>query len=216
MQTLSDLTTVQTAVREGRSPKAAELMRLPARYRGKGLIPGKLSEMGLEAVRKGESLFLTGKQGSGKTHLAIALMGCWYSETLALHENKIYPMKGAPVFLPVVELLLEIKNSWREQEDKRTESEMEVLNKYSRCPFLVLDDLGAEKMSEWSRTVFYLLLDRRYRDMKQTIITSNLTQGQIATEFDARVASRISEMGVCLNLGDKDWRLASGRKALGE
>ena len=128
-----------------------------------------------------------------------------------IHEDKIIACKGNPVFLPAVELMLEIKESWRNEEDSRAESEKRILDKYTRCPLLTIDDLGAEKVSEWSRQVIYLLIDRRYRDMKQTIITSNLTQGQLAEQLDARIASRIAEMGLVIDLGDKDYRLTLNR-----
>jgi len=203
MPSQSDLTKTKEAVRAGRSIRATADMRIPLRYRGKGLLQNKQSERALEILRKGESLFLTGGHGSGKTHLASALMGNWLADNLDVAESGIYPAKGTPRFLPVVELLLEIKNSWQGE----TEQERAILEKYSRCPLLTLDDLGAEKVSDWSRTVLYLLIDRRYRDCRQTIITSNLTQGQLAEQFDARIASRICEMGAVINMGQKDWRL---------
>ena len=82
-----------------------------------------------------------------------------------------------------------------------------MLKKYANVGLLVLDDLGAEKTSDWSRQVFYLLLDRRYREMKQTIITTNLSLEQIAETFDDRVASRLCEMGVTIELKGKDKRV---------
>ncbi len=87
------------------------------------------------------------------------------------------------------------------------ESEKDLLDRYAQTPLLVLDDLGAEKISDWSRQTFYLLIDRRYREIKQTIITSNLTHDQLAGQLDDRIASRICEMGVVIDTGKKDWRV---------
>ncbi len=197
-------------LRSGRSTLANHKLRIPVRYHGKTILKDKQHQDGLRALQGGQSLYLTGKPGSGKTHLAIALMGEWFADNFKAVEGQGAPSKGYPLFIPAVELLLEIKASWSDRDDHRTESEKEILDKYSRVPLLVIDDLGAEKISEWSRQVLYLLIDRRYRDMKQTIITSNLTQGELAEQLDDRVASRISEMGIVLDLGSKDHRVCSG------
>lgn len=181
-------------------------MYLPERYRGKAIPVTKQALWAISEVRKGNSLFLTGIPGSGKTHLAVALLNEWFAESMVLGEEGPYPSKGNPMFLPAVELLLEIKESWRAEENAQADSEKMILDKYSRKPLLIIDDLGAEKISEWSRQVVYLLIDRRYRDCKQTIITSNLSIQALANQLDARIASRISEMGSILEMENKDYR----------
>ncbi len=135
-------------------------------------------------------------------------MAEWFAESMGLNaEGQICLMKGRPIFLPAAELLLEIKESWRREENLMAESEKDLLDRYAQTPLLVLDDLGAEKISDWSRQTFYLLIDRRYREIKQTIITSNLTHDQLAGQLDDRIASRICEMGVVIDTGKKDWRV---------
>lgn len=209
---------IKKRVRDGKSGRANNEMRIPERYRGKPAFKNKTFQQALDAVAMGNSLFLTGICGSGKTHLAVCLMNEWFALSMQINFKRIddydissigftYPSKGTPLFLPAIELFLEIKQSWRDEEHRRAESEVMILDKYSRVPLLVIDDLGAERISEWSRNVIYLLIDRRYRDMKQTIITSNLTHDQLAEQFDDRIASRICEMGIVIDMGNKDWRL---------
>jgi len=181
-------------------------MGIPDRYRGKDLPVTKKAKYALDEVKKGNSLFLTGITGSGKTHLAIALMNAWLAENMVASEAGAFCPKGYPVFLPAVELLLEIKASWREEENARAESEHKIMDKYSCKPLLLIDDLGAEKISEWSRVVVYLLIDRRYRECRQTIVTSNLSIEGIADKLDARIASRLSEMGSIIEMENKDYR----------
>lgn len=182
-------------------------MGIPARYHGKALIKNKLTLQVLEAFKAGKSVYLCGVTGSGKTHLAVTLMNEWGAETIAQGSEGFYFSKGYAVFLPAIELLLEIKESWRNEEDARAESEKRIMDKYASKPLLVIDDLGAEKISEWSRGVIYLLIDRRYRNALQTIITSNLSPGQLADQLDTRIASRVNEMGVVIDLGTQDHRL---------
>ena len=194
---------IKNTVSEGNSKKASEALNLPARYHGKALPDNRQSKEALKAVLSGQSLFITGSCGSGKTHLSVALMNAWFADGMKEAEGKIYQSKGRGVFLPAVELFLEIKQTFNGEG-----SEKDILDKYSEVALLVIDDLGAEKMSDWSRVVLYLLIDRRYRDMKQTIITSNLSHGELAEKLDDRIASRISEMGVIYDLGRKDWRIS--------
>ena len=88
-------------------------------------------------------------------------------------------------------------------------SEENIINFYGSKELLVIDDVGAEKVSDWSRQMFYTLIDRRYREMSQTIITSNLDLDKLAEIIDERISSRIIEMGKVIKLGGKDWRLNS-------
>lgn len=166
-----------------------------------------------DAVIDSKSVFLTGKYGTGKTHLAIGLSYVWYAQNIQLisdfdygiHDRKTdyfcFPFE--PVFLPSVEFFLQLKNSF----NKDGISEMDIVNKYSDVSFLIIDDIGAEKVSDWSRQMFYTLIDRRYRDMKQTVITSNMDLEELANLIDGRISSRIVEMGEVVKLEGDDARL---------
>ena len=77
---------------------------------------------------------------------------------------------------------------------------------YRTCPFLILDDLGAEKFTEWVAEAVYDLIDHRYAWMKPTIITSNLDPVRLSELFGARLASRISS-GRVVHLTGRDRRL---------
>jgi DNA replication protein DnaC len=87
-----------------------------------------------------------------------------------------------------------------------TGSESDVVRKYQRMPYMVLDDLGAEKMTDWSVSSLYVVLSGRYNANRPTIVTSNLTLAQIA-EWEPRIASRLGGMCV-VQLDGKDKRLA--------
>lgn len=106
------------------------------------------------------------------------------------------------MFLPAAEFFVELKDTFG-----GSGSEKDVLDRYSKTPLLCIDDIGAEKISDWSRQMFYTLIDRRYREEKQTIITSNLDLEMIAKLIDDRISSRIVGMGIVLNLTGEDYRL---------
>lgn len=174
-------------------------------------------DLAVNAITNRKSVFLYGSCGTGKSHLAVALAMEWlragnfivelaygYQHVIRGTEKSIdKPYLYLPHFLPSVELFLELKATF----DSKTETEMDVIDKYSRCPLLIIDDVGAEKVSDWSRQIFYTLIDRRYRDMKQTIITTNKTPDQIAQLIDERITSRIFEMGEVIELKGNDRRI---------
>lgn len=143
-----------------------------------------------------DSILLRGNTGCGKTHLAIAMAKIIPTEW---HSNNWDLVPGA-IFTTAPELLLKIRSSFQ-KEAKQTEEE--IINYYSDCDVLVLDDLGSEKTSEFAVTTFYIILDRRIRDCKQTIITTNLSQKEIEDTFGARIASRLSSMtNIKINMPD--------------
>jgi len=78
-------------------------------------------------------------------------------------------------------------------------------------PVLLLDDIGAEKASEWVKQTLYLIIDNRYGNMKKTFITSNLTLNQISNQLDDRISSRIAGMSNTIRMQGKDRRLNNVR-----
>ncbi len=214
-KTSENLTLAKEAVRRGRSSRANADMAVPPRYRGRttGSFAFDTEAMSRKAagakaaLMRGESVFLTGACGSGKTHMAVALMCEWCAEFLTTTgDGMLYHSRGAPLFTPAVELLGAIKRAWDEGE-----SEHAVVERYLKAPLLVIDDLGAEKASDWSRQVFYGIIDRRYRENTQVVITSNLDMERLMKTLDDRIASRLCEMGVTIDMGGIDYRVEGRR-----
>ena len=157
---------------------------------------------------KEDSIFLHGSPGIGKTHIAAALIR---EKILADNEaHYTYPDKSVRVYMPsypvmttIPDLLLEIRECFNGGQ----ESESSIIERYSAKKCLILDDMGAEKTSEWSIQTLYSIIDHRYREEKQTMITSNLTLDEIAEKVGDRIASRIA--GVCkvVEIKGKDRRI---------
>lgn len=189
--------------------------KIPKRYFFRTLdnFSGYTSEVkkALTAVENDESVFLSGSCGTGKTHLAIGLAISWIKKHIVFTPvgDEIAPLidgnlsNTAPYFLPSVELFLKLKSTFG---DKNV-SEDDVINDLMRYPLLIIDDVGAEKISEWSRQMFYTLIDRCYRDMKPIIMTSNMDLSKIAEAFDDRISSRIVGMGSVITLTGDDYRM---------
>jgi len=169
-----------------------------------------IKEMCQTSIPKRESIMLCGKTGCGKTHLAVAMLRYFITTTqIELPLNSMWEWEAGRFsgdsgmrFLSVPELLLEIRASFAK--DSET-SEKAIIEKYADIALLILDDLGAEKTTEWVESTLYLVIDRRNRWNKWTIITSNLTLEEIEQHLGARIASRLSDMKV-VNIKLPDYR----------
>lgn len=142
----------------------------------------KMKECCLEWLENDKGLYLGGGIGCGKTHLAISCI-----KELALKYDS-----NCMKFRPVSELLLQIRETFN---DKNGEDESDIVEKYSNYTYLVLDDFGNQKVSEFVVETLYLIINARYNANKnKIIITSNLELQELSKMFDDRIASRLNEM----------------------
>jgi DNA replication protein DnaC len=166
----------------------------------------------------GKGLLITGDIGVGKTHLAVGIL-------LALVEEK-----GAQaLFYDYRELLKQIQHSYNPQVNS---TELDVLKPVFEAEVLVLDELGAQKPTDWVWDTVALILNTRYNDKRTTIITTNyadlppggigLSTTQRATREETlgdrigeRMRSRLAEMCVRIEMTGADFRQSAGRARFG-
>jgi DNA replication protein DnaC len=109
-------------------------------YQGNSKLVGLLKS----CVHTADNITLFGNTGCGKTHLAVGML----AEFIKQNTNAF--------FIIVTELLLRIRTSFSE---RSTLTEDEIIDQYTAHALLVLDDLGAEKTSDFSITTLYLIID---------------------------------------------------------
>ena len=147
----------------------------------------------IDICLKEKGLFITGTRGSGKTCFATVL-----GKELIRQGKEVW-------FKNVTDLLFEIKGTF--DKESKIFNDYEMICNWARKEIIILDDLGAEKVSEYVRQSLYVLINKRYLDDMPTIITSNLSLDDIAGRLDDRIASRLIEMCQVIDLGDKDLRV---------
>lgn len=172
---------------------------IPARYQQARYedVPEKIRTKfeKIRETRKG--LYIHGSVGTGKTHIAYALKKKWDEE----HEYK------RAVFWNTTELLHEIREDFgRGQYDKVRP--VEELMESGSQRLLFLDDIGAERATDWVAETFYLLINDRYERMMPVVFTSNLSIKELGEALGDRIASRIVEMSDVVELTGEDKRLS--------
>ena len=143
-----------------------------------------------EAVRDaGSSLTFCGSPGCGKTHLACAIANC------LLNAEK------TAIYTTVLELIRDIRDTWRRDS---SQSETDVVRKYSNVNLLILDEVGVSFNSEAERNQLFDVLDGRYRNMRPTVIVSNLNGKALQECLGPRIFDRLMETGS--NVVIFDWK----------
>jgi DNA replication protein DnaC len=161
-------------------------------------ISREYAKCSLESVKKEyatdmlSSVYFYGSTGVGKTYMAVANF-----------KADIEKGKDA-AFISSGELLTRIKSSFKPNPD---EHESDIINRYATVGTLYLDDLGADKVTDFVAATFYAIIDRRYREQLKTIITSNLSIKELSAYIGDRITSRIAGMCNVVNITGKDRRL---------
>jgi DNA replication protein DnaC len=144
-------------------------------------------------------LFLEGQPGVGKTHLAVAVLKAIIERTGA---------RG--LFYDTRDLLRVIRSTY---DPAIRTTELEILRPVLTADLLVLDDLGAEKTSEWVDETMNLIVNTRYSERRMTLFTSNYPDipddtdpNSLLFRIGARMRSRLHEMCEFVVLDAADYR----------
>jgi len=158
-------------------------------------------------VEKG--LLFLGPPGVGKTHLTVAIL------------KELMQQKGVEcLFCSYQELLRRIRDSYN---PVSLSTESEVVQPVLETEVVAIDDLGAERISDWVEDTVTYILNYRYTQKKITVLTSNLPDnpeevrerspsGKYAVgdtlnrRIGVRVRSRLFEMCKTIQIDADDFR----------
>lgn len=149
----------------------------------------------LLGAKEGESIYLWGPPGTGKT---------WAMAAMARHRIE----NGYRVHREGWErLCLRIRGTFS---PRAVETEWTVIEPLIAADTLIIEDIGTtvsagRQESDFSLRVLLVILDSRSEDMLETLITSNKPLEEIESSFDPRIASRLRQ-GLIIQKTGKDKR----------
>lgn len=162
----------------------------------------RYSENFKKCKAEGLGLLIYGDPGNGKTYVS----SCIANELL----NSLTPVICVSIN-GLLSRIQETYNRWGR------EAESDVIRGLCNADLLIIDDLGTEKKTDWSRSMIYNVIDSRYRSNLPLIITSNLkinpkkTNGILSELYDRRTEDRILEMCTPIENTQKSIRVDSAK-----
>ncbi len=187
---------------------------LPTKYQGVSFDRPPIADMArdpqtrgvVEAVRSyideldakiadGRGLWLEGDVGTGKTTLAMLVSK---RAIEAGHSAAIYSLPR---------LLARIRRTY--DGDSSELSYLEFFRRLTSVDLLHIDDLGAEKRSDWVLEQLYAIVDERYATNRSMIVTTNMQVAELEEQIGKRTVSRLAEICDTLPLFGHDRRYAA-------
>ncbi len=134
-------------------------------------------------------LIIEGPIGSGKSYL----LGCMAN---ALIDKGIHFR-----YIVYSDLLQKIRSSYNQANPESDEKQ--ILSTVQNIPVLLIDDLGTEKATEFAASTLYQIIDKRYREEKPIILTTNYSIQNLKDRFPImgeRIFQRLLEMNKYVTL----------------
>jgi DNA replication protein DnaC len=139
----------------------------------------------------GRGLWFYGSVGTGKTTLAMLV------SRAALDAGRSVAIYSLP------RLLAEIRATFEADSEG---SYVDFLDRLAAVDLLHVDDVGAERTSDWVLEQLYAIVNARYEDERSVIITTNLERDELVEQIRERTVSRLEEMCTLVPLYGEDAR----------
>ncbi|MDX6600880.1 MAG: replication protein DnaC [Solirubrobacterales bacterium] len=133
-----------------------------------------------ERLGAGRGLWLFGDTGTGKTTLAMLV------SKVALESGHSVAIYSLP------KLLAHIRRTY--DSEPGGDSYLAFFERLTSVDLLHIDDLGAEKRSDWVLEQLYALINERYEAQRSVLVTTNLPHEELEEQIGSRTVSRLSQI----------------------
>lgn len=134
-----------------------------------------------ENYRAGRSLILSGNVGTGKTHLASGMV-----------QHVIRKFSAAALIVSAAEIIRIAKGAMVRGAEY---TERDLINELAGLDLLVIDEIGAQKGSEYELGLLHEVIDRRYQLVLPTVVVSNLPANALGQFIGDRALDRLRQNG---------------------
>lgn len=129
---------------------------------------------------RSKSLLFMGATGLGKTHLSLAI------------ANAVIRKGMSVIYTTAPDILFKLE---KEHFSYKYTDQEDTYQSLLKCDLLVLDDLGTEFSTEFTRSTVYNLFNSRLMAGKPMIISTNMTIDEMINAYSQRFFSRV--IGSC-------------------
>lgn len=184
-----------------------DTVRIPRKFASQDWTLPAWAEPYLHA-KADRGLCLTGGAGVGKTVTLCLLARNYLRAQIAegINPQTVHVWR----FLSFPAFVMELQDAWRRDGEQTA---WDLLKQAAQTPRLIVDDLGAEKLTDYIRQATYYLLNEREQWEKPTYLTTNFSLAELDRQFDSRISSRIAGMCDLVALQGKDRRLGIAKHA---
>jgi DNA replication protein DnaC len=145
-----------------------------------------------------KGFFLWGAPGTGKTFFSY----------IALNYLMFRTIRAGRFASISSQFFQRIRDTFNEESNQHGQAST-MIEALSNVPYLVLDDVGVQRNTDWELEMLYNLIDARYANKRLTIITSNDSVHDLKGLANGRLYSRFVEMCHLVRLNSEDYREGS-------
>tara|TARA_R100000781_G_scaffold110309_4_gene75707 strand:+ start:17523 stop:18302 length:780 start_codon:yes stop_codon:yes gene_type:complete len=132
-----------------------------------------------DALDTGANLIMTGRPGTGKTHLAIGIAH------QAMREGY------TAMFMTTMNAIRVVRETYRNGE----KTERKAIQQLAEPDLLILDEVGVQMGTDSERKILFEIINARYENMRPMILISNLDVEGVRSFLGERATDRLREGG---------------------
>ena len=131
--------------------------------------------------KEGSFLVFGGEPGTGKSHLAIA-------------TTPAVLARGTAMYVRASDVIRRVRATWRRDSEQSEEDVLRLLG--YELDLLIIDEVGVQRGTEDEQMILFDVIDRRYAELRPTILLTNLSGKSFSEFLGPRIMDRLRERAV--------------------